>query len=288
FLAVGRRPIVVAAGSVRTYAARALVGIDLRPFGIDLEVLALIVLDGLAGLGIDALRPGHVLDVLHRLDELPAAAIEGVIEAVATGMRDDLAVLAVHLGVDQDVGAGLVIVAVVIRRVLVPPRDLAVRRIECDRARRIEIVAGPALRIVARHRIAGAPIGQIGLWIVGAGDIEGAAAGLPGVVLVLPGLVPRFARSGNGISPPQHVAGPGIERGNPVARSTIATGGADDDFVLERQRRSGDEHLRAVAQVLVPHDLAGVLVGRDHACVDGGDRDNEIVPERNAAIAVEL
>src|SRR5262249_57841816 len=112
-LAVGRRPIVVAAGGVRADAAGALVGIDLRPFGIDLEVLARIILDRLAGLGVDTLGPGHFLDVLHRLDELAVATIEGVVEAVAAGMRDDLAVLAIHLGVGEDVGAGLVLVAAV-------------------------------------------------------------------------------------------------------------------------------------------------------------------------------
>src|SRR5262245_60269462 len=247
-LAVRRGPVVVAAGSIRADAAGALVGIDVRTLGIDLVVLARIVVDRLAGFGIDALGPGDFLDVLHRLDELAAAAVERVIVAVAAGMRDDLAVLAVHLGVDKDVGAGLVIIAVVVRRVLVPPGDLAARRVEGDRARRVEIVAGAALRIIARHRIAGAPIGQIALRIVGAGDIERAAAGLPGVVLVLPGLVPGLARCRDRMGLPQHVAGLGIERGDPVAHAAIAARGADDDLVLERERRGGDEHLRVVAQ----------------------------------------
>src|SRR5437667_8256751 len=39
---------------------------------------------------------------------------------------------------------------------------------------------------------------------------------------------------------------------------------------------------------LLPHDLAGLLVGRDHAGVDGGDRDDKIAPQRDAAVAVEL
>ena len=45
---------------------------------------------------------------------------------------------------------------------------------------------------------------------------------------------------------------------------------ADDDRVLERERRRGDLEVGLVEQVLVPHDLAGLLVGRDHAPVEAG------------------
>src|SRR5207237_24061 len=81
----------------------------------------------------DALGPGHLLDVLRGLEELAAAALKGVVEAVAAGMRDDLAVLAVDFRVDQDVGAGLVVVAIVVGRVLVSSRNLAGSGIEGDR-----------------------------------------------------------------------------------------------------------------------------------------------------------
>ena len=56
----------------------------------------------------------------------PLSAVERVVEAVAAGVGQDLAVLAVDLGVDQDVGAGLVIVHRVVRRVLVVPLILPV------------------------------------------------------------------------------------------------------------------------------------------------------------------
>ena len=64
-------------------------------------------------------------------------AIENVIEAIAARVRDDLAVLAVDLGIDEDVSAGLVVVTVVVRCVLEMPSDLAVRRIVGDGARRV-------------------------------------------------------------------------------------------------------------------------------------------------------
>src|SRR5947207_12268241 len=146
-------------------------------------------------------------------------------------MRDDLAVLAVDLGVDKDVGAGLVIVAIVVRRVLVPPRDLAAGRVEGDRAVGVEIVAGAEGRIVGRDRIARAPIGQVGRRIVGPGAVEGAASGLPGIDLVLPGLAAGLARRRDRIGLPQDVAGFGVKRGEPAPQATVAAGAADQDGV---------------------------------------------------------
>src|SRR5437763_12648837 len=103
-------------------------------------------------------------------------------------MGKNLSVLAVDLGVDQDVGAGLVVVPIVVRRVLMPPGDLAAARVEGDGARGVEIVARPERGIVGRYRIAGAPIGQVVGRIVSPGAVERAAAGQVGVDLVLPGL----------------------------------------------------------------------------------------------------
>ena len=58
-------------------------------------------------------------------------------------MRDELAILAINSGVDQDVRPGLIVVAVVVRRVLVPPGDPAIRCVERDGAVGEEIVAWP-------------------------------------------------------------------------------------------------------------------------------------------------
>src|SRR5262245_26309179 len=261
--AVGSRPVVVAAGGVGAHFAGVLVVVGVRAFRVDLQVLRRIIIDRLTGLRIDALGPGHLLDVLHRLDELAAGAIERVVEAVAAGVRDDLAVLAVHLGVNQDVGTGLVVVAVVVRGVLVPPRNFAGRRVEGDRARGVEIVAGAVAGVIARHRIPRAPDGEIGGRVVGAGDVERAAAGLPGVVLVQPGFAAGLARRRNREGLPPHVAGLRIERRHPVAHALIAAGGADDEGILERDRRGVELELGLIVQLLVPDDLAGLLVGRD-------------------------
>src|SRR5262245_35684500 len=235
--AVGRRPEVSAAGDGRADLARRLVREYLGAEGVGLHILARIVVDRFTGLRIDAFGPVYDLDVLRRLQELAVEAIEHVVEAVAAGMREQLAVLAVDLGVDEDVSAGLVVVHVVVRRVLVPPRDLAVRRVEGDRAIGEEIVAGTISRIVGGNRIARAPIRQVGDRIIGAGAVERPASGEIGVVLVLPGLAAGLARRGDRVGLPLELAGLGVERGDPVAQPAVAAGAAHDDRILQRQRR---------------------------------------------------
>src|ERR1019366_2218513 len=152
-LAVGGRPVIGAAGGVWADAPRHLVVVRIGRLGVELEVLGGIVFDRLAGLGIDALGPGHLIDMLGGLEELAVAAVENVFKAVAARMGDDLAILAVHLGVEQDVGAGLVVVAVVVGRVLEIPADLAVGGIEREHARGVEVVARTARRVIARNRV---------------------------------------------------------------------------------------------------------------------------------------
>src|SRR5262249_24752181 len=160
--------------------------------------------------------------------------------------------------------------------------------VERERAVGIEVVARSVGRIVFRRRVAGAPIGRVGAGIVGAGDVEGAAAGLPGIVLVLPGLAAGLVGRRNGEGLPEHIAGPGVERDQPVTHARVAARGADDDLVGKRKGSRVERQVGLIAQVPVPDDLAGLLVGRDDAAVMAGDGDDEIAPQRDAAIAVDL
>src|SRR5580700_2094145 len=59
--------------------------------GIELHAAARIIVDRLAGLGIDALGPVHLLLILIGPQELSAGAIEGVEETVAREVRHHLA-----------------------------------------------------------------------------------------------------------------------------------------------------------------------------------------------------
>ena len=80
---------------------------------------------------------------MRRLQELSVEAIEGVVEAIACGVGHDLAILAAHLRVDEDVRADFIIVHRVVGRVLMMPLDLAGRGIDRQRAVGIEVVARP-------------------------------------------------------------------------------------------------------------------------------------------------
>src|SRR5207244_667150 len=80
----------------------------LRNIFLDVEIG--IVLDGLAGLGVDALGPGHLIDILVGVEKLAVGAVEPVEEAIASPMRQDLPVLTIDRQSDDLVDAVLVVV----------------------------------------------------------------------------------------------------------------------------------------------------------------------------------
>src|SRR4029077_3757495 len=121
--------------------------------------------------------------------------------------------------VDENVSPDLVEVPRVTWRILEVPVHLAGVGVPGHRAVGEQIVARPSGRIEFRDRIAGAPDGLIGLHVVGAGDPDGAAAGLPGVVLVLPGLAAGLAGRWNGELAPDHLAGSRVGRRSPIAEA---------------------------------------------------------------------
>jgi hypothetical protein len=82
------------------------------------------------------------------------------------------------------------------------------------------------------------------------------------------------------------VAGPRIECRHPVAQTAVATGAPDNDGILKRERCRRELEVGLVEKVLVPHDLAGLLVGGDDAASIACNRDHERAPQSNAAIAV--
>ena len=183
------------------------------PAGIDLDVALGIVFDGQSrSFWSMPARPIDRVEIGFCQHGLPVGALEGVKKTVARRMGDELARLAAHLPVDQNVGAGLVIVPHVARHVLVVPVHLAGVRIPGDQAVGVEVVARPVIGVEHRHRVAGPPQHLVGGGIVRPGHPHGAAAGLPGVVLVLPGFRTRFTRRRNHVFPPRQLAGRGIER----------------------------------------------------------------------------
>src|SRR5262249_32151925 len=86
--------------------------------------------------------------------------------------------------------------------------------------------------------IADAPIEQIQFGIVGTGHPGGAAAVFPTVTG--PGFMAFFAGTGNGPEAPGAVTGRDVESGQVAAVRGIPAGDADDDFILDEERRTGD------------------------------------------------
>src|SRR5262249_40082051 len=217
-LAIGGWPEIGAAVHVRTGILH-LVGAALPVQREALHVLVAVVVNRLAGLRSNAFGPAPLAGILDGAEELAVLPVERVVETVAVGVDQELAVLAVDPAVDNDLRAGGVIVAVVVRGVLEVPLDLAGRGIEGDRAVGEEIVARPIRGIVARRRVAGAPIGEVRRRIVGAGDVERAAPGPPSVDLILPSLAAGLAGGRDHERFPLLFAGLGIEPGEPGTHS---------------------------------------------------------------------
>src|SRR5262245_59684945 len=125
------------------------------------------------------------------------------------------------------------------------PGHLAGVDVDRHRRVRIEVVARAELRVVDRIRVAGADDVQLLYRVVRTGLPDAAAASLPGVVIVFPGLAARVDRFGHGIEPPQLVAGFHVERGDPPARARVAGAVLDDHFAVGDDRRGVEAFLTA-------------------------------------------
>src|SRR5204863_8277223 len=88
-----------------------------------------------------------------------------------------------------------------------------------------------------RNRIAGAPDRELRRRIVGTRLPEATAAGLPGVVFVLPGLAPRLARLGHYVPAPQLFSRSRVECRDPAPCLRIAGAVRHDHLALGGNRR---------------------------------------------------
>jgi hypothetical protein len=124
--------------------------------------------------------------------------------------------------------------------------------------------------VVIGPRVAGAVEHEVLLRVVGAGHPDRSAAAQVGVAL-RPCSGARILRSGDGVEAPRALAGLGIvgidEPPNPV----LGAGDAENDLVLDDERRDGGGVPELVIRKLdVVQDAAGSHVQRDEVRVDGG------------------
>src|SRR5215468_1246914 len=114
-----RRAVVPWTGFLSGLAA------PLAETAIALHVARRVVVKRLAGLGIDALGPGHLLLVLVGPQELAVGAVERIVEAVTGEVRHNLADFAVDVRFIEHLGARRVEIPVLVGRLLEEPHDLA-------------------------------------------------------------------------------------------------------------------------------------------------------------------
>src|SRR5260221_6134748 len=156
---------------------------------IVLDIAGRIVIERLAGLGVEAGRPVQLIDILLAGNEGAVGAVERVEEAVPRRVNEKLAVLAIDLGVDDRMLGNLIVIIGIVGGVLIAPFDLAVGRAQRQHAGGPFAVARPIFGIPIGAGIADALIERVALRIIGRGLPNRSAAMLPTALAVLPGLV---------------------------------------------------------------------------------------------------
>ena len=248
-------------------------------------------------LRIDALGPAHGRKGLAG-DERSGHPVNQVKEPVLVGLHDDLAKPAVDAHVrEQQVRHGIVI-PVITRSALVIPLQLSVVGIHRDDGRHIQVVhswRSLALPDFVRpgRGVTHADIKQILVCIVGhAVPDRAAAAELP--PFTRPGLrgflerriLERFFRiAGNGIEPPELLAGVHIEGGEVAAIGRVLGAGiADDDFSLDDSggHREGVGDVVFRRRLCGPQDLAVCSIEPDESSVDDGNKKFSFVDRETA------
>ena len=212
--------------------------------GIGRHAVGLRCLDRPAAL-VQPARPVH-LDERLAEQEPAGRALEHVEVAVAVGPQHGLHVGAVPVQIGEHRHLHRIVVVGVVRRELEMPSEPAGVGVERDDRVGVEVVARPLRRIPVGTGVAHAPIREIQIGIVRAGQPDRSAAMLPGLGIAiglrigrarLPGLVAGLAGTGNGVEAPGLLAGLGVVGGDEAADAQLAAADADDDLVLDDERR---------------------------------------------------
>ena len=201
-------------------------------------------------------------------------------------MSENLAILSVDLGVDQQLRPDFVIVVIVAGGVLEVPLQLAALDVERHARVGVEVVARTIFGVEHRHRIARAPVGGLGFGVIRTRHPHAAAAGLPAVgvarFVALPGFRTRLALVGHRIEAPQLVARIDLQRRDIAAGRPVTIGLADQHLVAHHQRCS-NEAFAGPADLLVPDHVAGFAVAGDHVAIEE-PTDDQFARERETTM----
>src|SRR5262249_31727841 len=147
------------------------------------------------------------IDILLAGDEGAVDAVKHIVEAIARPMHNELAILAVDLGIDDLMLGDFVIVVGVVGRILEAPLDPAAVGIERQHACGPFVVAGAIFGVVIGTGIADALIDGLSVGIIGRRHPHRGAAVLPALLAVFPGLIAGLAGARDGVGAPCLLAG---------------------------------------------------------------------------------
>src|SRR6185437_10577303 len=142
--------------------------------------------------GGDGLGPGYVAEGLST-EKFAVAAVQHIQKAIAIGLYQQLARLALPGRIDQNRNLRGIVVVQIMRGELEVPHQLAVVWIERQHGVAVEVVTIAFTAVTARSGISGGPVQQVQRRIVGSREPCRHAAGLPGVPR--PASLPRLPRT---------------------------------------------------------------------------------------------
>ena len=169
-------------------------------------------------------------------------------------------------------------------RELVVPLQGARARIDGDQRVGVEIVALAVVTVIIRIRIAGAPVQEIELGIVGAGHPRAAAAAFQHTGVGGPRLAAPLPKTGNGVEPPDALARCRIVGVEKAPGGIFTAGDPDDHLAVDHERCQGRRVPGlVVSQDDVPKNPSGRAVERQQMRVE---RDHEQAMVKHAEASV--
>lgn len=185
---------------------------------------------------IDPFGPIQLLRELFCEKEMAVRSVQDIEEAVAIGGHNEFARPPPESCIDKDGRLRGVVVVQIVRAELEVPFELSRIWIQRQQGTGIKVVAGAHAGVVIGRGIAGAPVEDIEIGIVGTRDPRGPAA----VQVEVPGpaFIAFFAGAGDRPKTPLLLPGLRIVCRYEAAYAIVASGNADDHLVFDHQGRA--------------------------------------------------
>ena len=179
---------------------------------------------------------------------LPVRAVEQIHPARLVRLGDAFARLAVDREIEQHDGIAAVVVPEVVMNLLVVPAVRARLHVERHDRRREQVVALAHGAVEVGARVRGGEVEEAELGVDGRRLPHGAAAVLPDVVVLRPGLVAALARARDRVEGPEQLAVLRVVRLHAAAHAALRTREAADQHpvVVERRARDREAFLPAL------------------------------------------